>query len=56
MRKKPLEIGLVFNLFIQENLLGKEVNEAVKMLNHLTVDIKVYIANGNDVLQQIDVC
>lgn len=48
-------IHLAFNLFIQEKLSGKEVNDAVKNLNYLTVDMKVYMANGNDILQQIDV-
>jgi len=48
-------IHLVFNLFIQENLLGKEVNDAVKNLNYLTVDMKIYAVNGKDILQKIDI-
>ena len=48
-------IHLAFNLFIQENLLGKEVNDAVKNLNYLTVDMKIYAANGKDVLQKVDI-
>ncbi|CAB4494407.1 unnamed protein product [Rhizophagus irregularis] len=48
-------IHSAFNLFIQENLLGKEVNDTVKNLNYLTVDMKVYTANGNDILQRIDI-
>ncbi|UZO10515.1 uncharacterized protein OCT59_002096 [Rhizophagus irregularis] len=42
-------------MFIQENLLGKEVNDTVKNLNYLTVDMKVYTVNGNDILQRIDI-
>ena len=44
-----------FNLFIKENILDEDVKEDVKNLNHLTVDIKVYLASGKDVLQQIDI-
>jgi hypothetical protein len=48
-------IHLAFNLFIQENLLDKEVNNTVKNLNYLTVGMKIYMANGKDILQQIDI-
>ena len=48
-------IHLAFNLFIQEKLLGKEVNDTVKNLNYLTVDMKIYTANGKDILQKIDI-
>ena len=41
-------IHLAFNLFIQEKLLGKEVN-------YLTVDMKIYTANGKDILQKINI-
>ncbi|CAG8679000.1 11520_t:CDS:2 [Funneliformis caledonium] len=44
-----------FNLFIQENLLNKEVIDAVKNLNNITVDMKIFAADGRDVLQKLDI-
>ena len=44
-----------FNLFVQENLLDKEVIDAVKDLNNITVDMKIFAADGRDVLQKLDI-
>jgi len=48
-------IRLSFNLFVQEHLLNKEVMDSVKNLNHITADMKVFIASGKDILQDLDV-
>ncbi|RIB29663.1 hypothetical protein C2G38_2154752 [Gigaspora rosea] len=43
-----------FNLFVQENLLDKDVINEVKDLNYMTVNMIIFIADGNDSLQQLD--
>ena len=48
-------IQLAFNFFIQECLLDKDVNDAVKNLNYITVDIEIFAADGKIILQQLDI-
>ncbi|CAG8702852.1 13506_t:CDS:2, partial [Funneliformis caledonium] len=48
-------IRSAFNLFVQENLLDKDVIDAVKDLNYITVDIEIFTADGKDSLQQLDI-
>ncbi|RIB09000.1 hypothetical protein C2G38_2210051 [Gigaspora rosea] len=43
-----------FNLFVQENLLDKDVINEVKDLNYMTVNMIIFTADGNDSLQQLD--
>ncbi|CAG8768954.1 1036_t:CDS:1, partial [Funneliformis caledonium] len=37
------------------NLLDKEVIDAIKDLNNITVDMKIFAADGRDVLQKLDI-
>jgi hypothetical protein len=48
-------IQSAFNFYVQEVLLEKEVNDAVKNLNHMTVDMKVFPADGKEVLKKLDI-
>ncbi|RIB21597.1 hypothetical protein C2G38_2140581 [Gigaspora rosea] len=47
-------IRSAFDLFIQEDLLDKDVVIEFKNLNHLTVDMNIFTANGKDSLQKLD--
>ncbi|CAG8474672.1 hypothetical protein C2G38_2036500 [Gigaspora rosea] len=48
-------IRSAFKLFVQEDLLDKDVvNEFKKNLNYLTVDMRIFTADGNETLQQLD--
>ncbi|CAG8465627.1 15316_t:CDS:2 [Racocetra persica] len=47
-------IQSAFNLFVQESLLDKEVVNAVKNLNYMTVDLEIFMADGKDKLQKLD--
>ncbi|CAG8799335.1 1508_t:CDS:1, partial [Cetraspora pellucida] len=47
-------IQLSFNLFVQEILLDKDVIDDVKNLNYITVDMKIFMVNRKDFLQQLD--
>ncbi|RIB24268.1 hypothetical protein C2G38_2169018 [Gigaspora rosea] len=48
-------IRSAFKLFVQEDLLDKDVvNEFKKNLNLLTVDMRIFTADGNETLQQLD--
>ncbi|CAG8454181.1 13003_t:CDS:2 [Racocetra fulgida] len=47
-------IRSAFNLFVQENLLDKDVINEVKDLNYMTVNMIIFTADGNDSLQQLD--
>ncbi|CAG8657471.1 6738_t:CDS:2, partial [Funneliformis mosseae] len=53
--KQPTVQQVTFNLFVQENLLNKEVIDAVKDLNNITVDMKIFAADRRDVLQKLDI-
>ncbi|KAF0465699.1 hypothetical protein F8M41_026233 [Gigaspora margarita] len=46
---------LVFDLFVQEELLDKDVINDVKDLNYKTVDMEVFTADRKEALQQINV-
>ena len=48
-------IWSAFDLFVQEKFLNKEVINDVKNLNYMTADIKIFVANGRDVLQRLDI-
>ncbi|CAG8496008.1 5226_t:CDS:2, partial [Dentiscutata heterogama] len=48
-------IKSAFDLFVQEELLDKDVINDVKDLNYKTVDMEVFIADGKEALQQINV-
>ena len=48
-------IQSAFDLFVQEKLLNKEVINDVKNLNYMTADMKIFAADGRDVLQQLDI-
>ncbi|RIB00986.1 hypothetical protein C2G38_2298531 [Gigaspora rosea] len=47
-------IRSAFDLFIQEDLLDKDVVIEFKNLNHLTVDMNIFTANEKDSLQKLD--
>ncbi|CAG8669203.1 17175_t:CDS:2, partial [Cetraspora pellucida] len=47
-------IRTAFDLFVQENLLDKDVINEFKELNHMTVDMNIFTANGKEYLQQLD--
>ncbi|CAG8563259.1 4437_t:CDS:2, partial [Cetraspora pellucida] len=47
-------IRSAFNLFVQEILLNKNVINAVKNLNYITVDMEIFTADGKDSLRQLD--
>ncbi|RIB25024.1 hypothetical protein C2G38_2279499 [Gigaspora rosea] len=47
-------IRSAFDLFIQEDLLDKDVVIEFKNLNHLTVDMNIFTADGKDSLQKLD--
>ncbi|CAG8851354.1 39467_t:CDS:2, partial [Gigaspora margarita] len=48
-------IQSAFNLFVQEELLDKDVINDVKDLNYMTVDMEVFTADGKEALQQINI-
>jgi hypothetical protein len=49
-------IQVSFKLLIQERLLNKAVIDDIKNnLNHITVDMEIFAANGRNVLQKLDV-
>ncbi|CAG8855431.1 12915_t:CDS:1, partial [Gigaspora margarita] len=48
-------IQSAFNLFVQEELLDKNVINDVKDLNYMMVDMEVFTADGKEALQQINV-
>ena len=48
-------IQLAFNFFVQECLLDKDVNDAVKNLNYITVDMEIFAADRKIILQQLDI-
>jgi len=48
-------IQVSFKLLIQENLLNKDVINDIKNLNHITVDMKIFAADGRNVLQTLDI-
>ncbi|CAG8762498.1 3398_t:CDS:2, partial [Cetraspora pellucida] len=48
-------IKSAFDLFVQEELLDKDVINDVKDLNYKTVDMEVFTADGKEALQQINV-
>ncbi|RIB11798.1 hypothetical protein C2G38_2202485 [Gigaspora rosea] len=47
-------IRSAFNLFVQENLLDKDVINEVKDLNYMIVNMIIFTANRNNSLQQLD--
>ncbi|CAG8838002.1 6582_t:CDS:2, partial [Gigaspora margarita] len=60
-RKRPENVAkftkfirTAFNLFVQENLLDKDVINEVKDLNYMTVNMIIFTADGNDSSQQLD--
>ncbi|CAB4446832.1 unnamed protein product [Rhizophagus irregularis] len=48
-------IQSAFKLFIQENLLNKDVINAVKDLNYITVDMEIFAMDGRDILRKLDI-
>ena len=48
-------IRMAFNFFVQEYLLSRDVNDAVKNLNYITADMKIFTSSGKDVLQDLDI-
>jgi hypothetical protein len=48
-------IQSAFKLFVQENLLNKDVINAVKDLNYITVDMEIFTMDGRDILRKLDI-
>jgi hypothetical protein len=48
-------IHKAFKLLVQESLLDKDVIDDIKKLNHLTVDMEIFVADGSNILSQLDV-
>ncbi|CAG8778780.1 6274_t:CDS:2, partial [Racocetra fulgida] len=48
-------IRSAFNFFIQESLSDKDVIDAVKNLNYMTVDMEIFTADRKDALPHLDI-
>ena len=48
-------IQSAFKFLIQENLLNQQVIDDVKDLNYMTVDMEIFVADGRNILQQLDI-